>query len=49
MALENVSELSQVLAERERLGKVFARHAYGMRAWVDRFSAHVARVDLRAL
>ena len=42
MALENVSELSQVLAERERLGKVFARHAYGMRAWVDLFSLHVA-------
>src|ERR1043165_8602787 len=39
MALENVSELSQVLAERERLGLVFARHAYGMRAWVDLFSA----------
>src|SRR6185436_1877412 len=42
MALENVSELSQVLAERERLGKVFARHAYGMRAWVDLFSARVS-------
>src|SRR6185436_6217563 len=45
MALENVSELSQVLAERERLGKVFARHAYGMRAWVDLFSARVPAVD----
>jgi hypothetical protein len=44
MALENVSELSQVLAERERLGKVFARHAYGMRAWVDLFSARVPAV-----
>jgi hypothetical protein len=44
MALENVSELSQVLAERERLGKVFARHAYGMRAWVDLFSARVPSV-----
>ena len=45
MALENVSELSRVLAERERLGKVFARHAYGMRAWVDLFSARVPTVD----
>ena len=41
MALENVAELSQVLAKRERLGQVFARHAYGMRAWVDLFSARV--------
>jgi len=44
MALENVSELSEVLAERERLGKVFARHAYGMRAWVDLFSARVPAI-----
>ena len=44
MALENVSELSQVLAQRERLGLVFARHAYGMRAWVDLFSARVPAI-----
>ena len=44
MALENVSELSRVLAEHERLGFVFARHAYGMRAWVDLFSARVPAV-----
>jgi hypothetical protein len=44
MALENVSELSQVLAERQRLGFVFARHAYGMRAWVDLFSERVPAV-----
>ena len=44
MALENVSELSEVLAERARLGRVFARHAYGMRAWVDLFSARVPAV-----
>ena len=31
MALENVAELAWVLRRRERLGKVFARHAYGMR------------------
>jgi hypothetical protein len=45
MALENVAELSQVLAERARLGRVFARHAYGMRAWVDLFSARVPAID----
>ena len=44
MALENVAELSQVLAKRERLGQVFARHAYGMRAWVDLFSERVPTV-----
>jgi hypothetical protein len=44
MALENVAELSQVLAKRERLGQVFARHAYGMRAWVDLFSERVPSV-----
>ena len=42
MALENAAELAAVLDRRERLGLVFARHAYGMRAWVDLFSAHVA-------
>src|SRR6186997_1223144 len=45
MALENVSELSEVLAERARLGRVFARHAYGMRAWDDLFSARVPAVE----
>jgi hypothetical protein len=45
MALENVSELSEVLAERARLGRVFARHAYGMRAWVDLFSARVPGIE----
>ena len=45
MAIENVAELSRVLAKRERLGQVFARHAYGMRAWVDLFSARVPSVD----
>ena len=33
-----------MLAKRERLGHVFARHAYGMRAWVDLFSARVPAV-----
>jgi hypothetical protein len=45
MALENVTELSEVLAERTLLGRVFARHAYGMRAWVDLFSARVPTID----
>jgi hypothetical protein len=44
MALDNVTELAQVLDRRERLGKVFARHAYGMRAWVDLFSARVPAI-----
>jgi hypothetical protein len=45
MALDNVAELSEVLAERARIGRVFARHAYGMRAWVDLFSARVPAID----
>ena len=45
MALQNGAELAGVLESRELLGKVFARHAYGMRAWVDLFSARVAGVD----
>jgi hypothetical protein len=45
MALDNVTELSEVLAERTLLGRVFARHAYGMRAWVDLFSARVPTID----
>src|SRR3954453_5927247 len=42
MALQNADELAQVLDCADHLGPVFARHAYGMRAWVDLFSAHVA-------
>jgi hypothetical protein len=52
MALENAAELAAVLDRRERLGLVFARHAYGMRAWVDLFSARVASIadpELKAL
>jgi hypothetical protein len=41
MALQNADELAQVLHRADHLGPVFARHAYGMRAWVDLFSAHV--------
>jgi hypothetical protein len=42
MALQNADELAQVLGRAAHLGPVFARHAYGMRAWVDLFSAHVS-------
>jgi hypothetical protein len=45
MALDNVAQLADVLSRRERLGRVFARHAYGMRAWVDLFSARVAQIE----
>jgi hypothetical protein len=42
MALQNAAELADVLGRPDRLGRVFARHAYGMRVWVDRFSARIA-------
>jgi hypothetical protein len=38
MALQNREELHALLAGDVRLGWVFARHAYGMRAWVDLFA-----------
>jgi hypothetical protein len=45
MALQNAEELARVLDRPDRLGAVFARHAYGMREWVDLFSAHVPGLD----
>jgi hypothetical protein len=45
MALENGAELADVLSTRSNLGKVFARHAYGMREWVDIFSERVPGID----
>jgi hypothetical protein len=42
LTLANADELRTVLQSGDRLGRVFARHAYGMRAWVDLFSQHVA-------
>ena len=40
--LANRDELLGVLGDDpRRIGKVFARHAYGMRRWVDLFSARV--------
>ena len=38
-ALQTPTELAVVLDRADHLGPVFARHAYGMRAWVDLFSA----------
>jgi hypothetical protein len=43
--LANSAELAAVLAEGDRLGAVFARHAYGMRRWVDLFSARVPGIE----
>jgi len=40
--LDNRDELLGVLGDDpRRIGKVFARHAYGMRRWVDLFSGRV--------
>lgn len=40
--LANRDELLEVLGDDpRRIGKVFARHAYGMRRWVDLFSTRV--------
>jgi len=40
--LENRSQLEQVL--RGRLGAAFARHAYGMRRWVDLFAVRLPEI-----
>ena len=45
MALDNRSELEQVLCDPDVLGAVFARHAYGMRRWVDLFSQRIPQTD----
>jgi hypothetical protein len=45
MALQNSDELLDALRGPVSLGKVFARHAYGMRAWVDLFSARVPGIE----
>jgi hypothetical protein len=40
--LANRDELLDVLTgDPRRIGKVFARHAYGMRRWVDLFSIRI--------
>ncbi|MBW3609103.1 MAG: hypothetical protein KY463_12260 [Actinobacteria bacterium] len=44
--LVNREELLDVLGDDpRRIGKVFARHAYGMRRWVDLFSIRVPLTD----
>jgi hypothetical protein len=45
MTLQNDRELADVLEERSRLGLVFARHAYGMRCWVDLFAACIPAAE----
>lgn len=44
MTLENRSELARVLTEHRRIGAVFARHAYGMRRWVELLGPRLAAV-----
>ena len=41
--IENRSQLEQIL--RGRLGAAFARHAYGMRKWVDLFAVRVPAIE----
>lgn len=43
--LDNRSELEQVLSDPDVLGAVFARHAYGMRRWVELFSQRIPQID----
>ena len=41
--VQNRTQLEQVL--RGRLGAAFARHAYGMRRWVDLFSGRLPQIE----
>ncbi len=43
--LENRSELQHVLGKSAVLGAVFARHAYGMRRWVELFAVRIPEVE----
>jgi hypothetical protein len=43
--LSNRKELESVLSDPARLGAVFARHAYGMRRWVDLFAPRIATIE----
>ena len=43
--LQNRSELEQVLREGANLGSVFARHAYGMRRWVELFAVRIPEIQ----
>jgi hypothetical protein len=41
--IQNRSQLEEVL--RGRIGAAFARHAYGMRRWVDLFAARIPDIE----
>jgi hypothetical protein len=43
--LSNREELRRALSDPTRLGRVFARHAYGMRRWVDLFAARIPEIE----
>jgi hypothetical protein len=43
--LQNRDELERVLRRSAVLGAVFARHAYGMRRWVDLFAARIPAIE----
>jgi hypothetical protein len=43
--LSNREELRRVLSDPARLGRVFARHAYGMRRWVDLFAPRIPDIE----
>jgi hypothetical protein len=43
--LQNRDELEQVLRRSAVLGAVFARHAYGMRRWVELFTARIPAIQ----
>jgi len=43
--LSNREELENVLSDPSRLGAVFARHAYGMRRWVDLFAPRIPAIE----
>jgi hypothetical protein len=42
--LENRAELEEVLRRPKGLGRVLARHAYGMGRWVDLFAARIPAI-----
>jgi hypothetical protein len=43
--LQNRSELEQALRSPSGLGAAFARHAYGMRRWVDLFAVRIPAIE----
>jgi len=45
MSVANAEELRSVLVEREALGRCLARHAFGMRSWVELFGRTLGRFE----